>query len=137
MKPQIIISLILGFLGFLVSTYLTILHYKNIIPSCSITGGCDTVLTSKYSMLGPIPIALTGSLFFLAVIVVALLLLTNYKKTYIQTFYLLSAAGFLVSLVLIFTQAYLLHAFCEYCLTCEASAIGISILGFLNYKITK
>lgn len=134
---QVVLSLILGFIGFVVSAYLTILHYKNIIPSCSLTGGCESVLTSKYSMVGPLPIALLGSLFFLALIVVCLLILTNYKSGFVEAFYLFSGIGLLISLALIFIQAFILHAFCEYCLSCEASAIGISILAFWHFKSVK
>ena len=133
----ILYSLILGFLGFIVSAYLTILHYKNIIPPCTVSGGCETVLTSKYSMVGPIPVALLGILFFLAIIAVCVLILTSYKKIFLQSFYLMSAAGLLVALLLIFTQGFILHAFCQYCLICEASATGIAILAFLKYKSDK
>ncbi len=133
----ILYSLILGFLGFIVSVYLTILHYKNIIPPCTVSGGCETVLTSKYSMVGPIPVAVLGILFFLAIIAICVLILTNYKKMFLQGFYFLAATGFLVALLLIFTQGFILHAFCQYCLICEASATGITILAFLKYKSDK
>lgn len=130
----ILYSLILGFLGFLDATYLTILHYKNAIPPCTVSSGCETVLTSKYSMLGPLPVSLLGSLFYIAVIFLCLLILTNYKKIFIQVFYLISSAGFLVSLGLIYIQAELLHAFCQYCLLSEIISTGIVILSFLKYR---
>lgn len=126
-------SLILGFLGFLDATYLTILHYKNVIPPCTI-GSCETVMTSKYSMVGPLPLALLGSLFYLGVIVLCLLLITNYKRIFLDFFYLLVAIGFLVSLVLLYIQGFLLHAFCQYCLLSEAISTGLLILAFLKFK---
>src|SRR5690348_14780226 len=61
-------AIILSFLGFLDAAYLTILHYKNVIPPCSIAHGCETVLTSQYATLGPIPIALLGVFFYLVVL---------------------------------------------------------------------
>lgn len=134
----ILYSLILGFLGFIVATYLTILHYKNIIPPCSLTSNCEKVLTSQYATIGPIPVALLGSIFYLLVIAVALLLLTNNKKSYLNVFYFISAVGFTISWMLLGIQAFLIHAFCQYCLTSEAISTGIMILAWLdNRKRTK
>jgi uncharacterized membrane protein len=130
----ILYSIILGFLGFLVATYLTILHYKHIIPSCSISGGCERVLTSQFANIGPIPISLLGSLFYLTVIVLCILILTNYKKLFIDLFYAASAVGFLFSVVLILIQALILHAFCQYCLTSETVSTGILILAYFDYR---
>jgi uncharacterized membrane protein len=133
----IIYSLILGFLGFLDAAYLTILHYKNIIPPCTVTSGCERVLTSKYAMIGPIPVSLIGSLFYLSIIILCILILTNYKKAFLDTFYLLTGAGFIVSIVLIFIQEILLKAFCQYCILSEIISTGLIILAFLKFKADK
>lgn len=130
-------SLILGFLGFVVATYLTILHYKNILPPCSVTSGCETVLTSQYSVVLGVPVALLGSFFYLAVMLVCLLIITNYKKVFLNAFYALSIAGFAVSLLLIYIQAYLIHAFCQYCVLSEVISGGIIILAFLRLRQDK
>jgi len=102
----ILYSLILGFLGFIVATYLTILHYKNALPPCSLTSNCEKVLTSQFATIGPVPLALLGSVFYLTVIVLCILILTNYKKLFLNAFYFLVASGFVVSLVLIYIQSY-------------------------------
>lgn len=133
----ILYSLILGFLGFIVATYLTILHYKNIVPPCSVIANCEKVLTSQYATIGPISVALLGSVFYLLVMVICTLLLTNYKKIYLNAFYLLSITGFMVSVALIVIQAFILHAFCQYCLTSEAISTGILILAYLNFRKEK
>lgn len=147
MKPQqnpenflkdkfILYSLILGFLGFLDATYLTILHYKNVIPPCTI-GSCETVMTSKYSMIGAVPLALLGSLFYLGVIVLCLLIITNYRRIFLNAFYLLVTIGFLISVVLLYIQANLLYAYCQYCLLSEAISTGLVILAFLKFREDK
>ena len=130
-------SLILGFLGFLDSTYLTILHYKNIIPPCTVTSGCEVVLTSKYSMVGPIPISLLGTLFYLAIMAICILIITNYKEVFVKAFYGLVATGFLVSLILIYIQGGLLHAFCQYCLLSEIVSFGLVLMAFLKFRQDK
>jgi len=70
----IIYSAVLAFFGFLDALYLTIAHYKNLVPPCSVHFGCEKVLTSSFSMLGPIPMALMGVIFYLAVIIICLLI---------------------------------------------------------------
>ena len=133
----ILYSLILGFLGFLDATYLTILHYKNIIPPCTVTSGCERVLSSKYAMVGPIPLSLLGSLFYLSIIIICILLLTNYKKVFLETLYLLVGAGFIVSVVLLFIQEFLLKAFCQYCILSEIISAGLILLAFLKFRTDK
>lgn len=130
-------SLILGFLGFIVATYLTILHYKNILPPCNLTSGCELVLTSKYASILGIPVALLGSLFYLGVIILCFLIITNYKKLFLNAFYLLVALGFAVSLILIYIQGFLIHAYCQYCLISESISTGLLILAYLKMKNEK
>lgn len=133
----ILYSLVLGFLGFLVVTYLTVLHFKHIIPSCTVTGNCEKVLTSQFASIGPVPLALLGSLFYFAVIILCILIITDYKKVFVDLFYVVSAIGFLVSMVLIYIQAFILHAFCQYCLTSEVISTGIIILAYLDFSQRK
>ena len=130
-------SLILGFLGFIVATYLTILHYKNALPPCNLTSNCEKVLTSQFATIGPIPLALLGSLFYLTVIVLCVLILTNYKKIFLNAFYLWVIIGFIVSLILVGIQAFLIQAFCQYCLLAEAISTGLLILAYLKFKEDK
>lgn len=131
----ILYSLIVAFFGFLDATYLTILHYKNLIPPCTVTSGCEVVLNSKYAYLFGIPVALLGTLFYLAVILSCLLLITNYKKIFLQVFYGLVIIGFVVSLILIYIQAAILNAYCQYCLLSEATSTGLLVLAFLQFRI--
>lgn len=136
-NKNIVYSLILGFLGFIVASYLTILHFKNALPPCTLTSNCERVLTSEFASIGPIPLALLGALFYLSIIVLCVLILTNYKKVFLDAFYIVSAIGFAVSIILILIQAYIIHAFCQYCLASEAISTGIVVLAFLKYKEDK
>ena|SRR3989344_2906425 len=121
-KPFVFL-LVLSLAGFFNSSYLTILHYKNIIPPCTLARGCETVLTSQFSVIFGVPIALFGSLFFLTLIILLLLGKSNYFK-------LLILAGVVVSIILFCIQAFVLHAFCQYCLLSEAIILGIFVFSF-------
>ena len=156
---MIIITLIFALLGFLDATYLTILHYKNVIPPCSFHHSCETVLTSKFATIGPVPISLLGTLFYVSImILVGLLLERNADRNQIklrssenqklrksdqsdtqssirvlsehhlkQMLFLITASGIVVSAILVYIQAFILHAFCQYCLTSE----GINLVLFI------
>jgi uncharacterized membrane protein len=129
----IIYSLVLGFFGFLDSLYLTISHYKNIVPPCTIHG-CETVLTSSFSMVGPIPLALFGVLFYLTIIIVSLLIVVEGRKQLLKFFHFTVLVGFLFSVMLFLIQALIIKSFCQYCLLSEVIATGLLILSLLQLK---
>src|SRR3989338_3922215 len=68
-KVIAIAFLIVSFIGFLDSSYLTVQHYRGEPPSCAIFTGCETVAESKYAVAGPIPLALLGLLYYLAIFI--------------------------------------------------------------------
>lgn len=119
--------LILSLAGFFDSAYLTILHYKNLIPPCTIALGCEKVLTSKYATISGVPISLFGVFFFLALIFLLLLGLNKYFK-------LLNLAGVGVAVILLYLQVFVLRAYCQYCLLVEAIIFAIFILSFIPKK---
>lgn len=120
--------LLLSIAGFFDSAYLTISHYKNIIPPCTVARGCETVLTSQFSTILGIPVALVGSLYFLILIFI---ILSNLKL--FRYFRIFAFLGVLVSIFFFYTQAFILHAFCQYCLLSEVIIFAIFILSF-KYK---
>ncbi|HZJ18169.1 MAG TPA: vitamin K epoxide reductase family protein [Patescibacteria group bacterium] len=123
---HLIPALVLSFLGFIDASYLTIVHYRDALPNCSILKGCDIVTTSALSTIGGIPIALFGALFYLALSFFAILIITHPHKTWVQLFSLTAYLGFLVSLFLFLLQIIVLRAICQYC-------IGSEIISFLIY----
>lgn len=128
MKLKKIILLLLSIAGFFDSAYLTILHYKNIIPPCSIVKGCETVLTSQFSTILGIPVALVGSLYFLVLI---FLILANLKLGLFRYFKILALLGVLVSIFFFSIQAFILQAFCQYCLLSEVIILAIFGISFV------
>lgn len=114
------LGIILAFLGFLDAIYLTVIHYKHIIPPCTIShGGCEVVLTSQFATIGSIPIALFGAAYYFTVFTAIL----SYKQSrykWLITFSLwITGVGLLVSLFLVAIQIFVLHSFCQFCLGSE------------------
>ena len=136
-RNLIIAILILGFLGFLDTSYLTILHYKNLIPPCTISNGCETVLTSKFATVLGIPIALLGSLFYTSVIAACILFYHNSKKIFAKTIFLIASAGIAVSILLFYIQLAIIKSFCQYCILSEIINFSIFYLSYLLLKSGK
>jgi uncharacterized membrane protein len=127
-KYACLISIILAFLGFLDATYLSILHFKHIIPPCTLAHSCDIVLTSKYATIGSIPIALIGSVFYLTLLLLLFLFLDIKYRIFILLLRLFVFLALCISIFLVIIQAAILHAFCQYCLASE----GINMLLFIS-----
>ncbi len=108
--------IIFAILGFADSAYLTAKHYFALPLPCTILNGCDAVLTSTYSMVGPIPLAALGVAFYLSVILLAAHAYTSTtSRRYDLALFALTAVGFVMSIIFEGIQAFIIHAFCEYC----------------------
>jgi uncharacterized membrane protein len=130
----IIAFFFLALVGFADATFLAVEHYRGVTPPCSIVEGCEEVTTSKYSMVGPIPIALIGSLYYLTILVLTVGYLDLKKYSLIKLAAYLSFAGFITSLGLIYLQLFVIDAICLYCM---ASATTSTLLAVLGIKIVK
>ena len=108
--------LIGGFVGFIDSSYLSVLHYKNIIPPCSILGECENVLTSRYAVIWGVPTALFGTFYYLVVVILSVLYLDTKRIKYLTLAMGAITLGFLFTLWFLYLQAFVIKAFCEYCL---------------------
>src|SRR3989344_4204117 len=119
----IIFFAIVSFVGMADTIYVTINHYKGVIPPCTLLNGCETVLTSKYSEIFGIPIALIGALFYSTVFLSALAYLKTKNNKIIIFCLVLTALAFLMSVLFIYIQFFVIKAVCEYCLTSAAASI--------------
>ena len=117
---------VLAVLGLLVSMYLTTSHYLGYIPPCTITHGCEAVLTSKYSILFGLPLSLWGIGFFFAVIVSCLL--ANHYKIWRTLLLVVLSVGGLASLVFLSLQFFVIKNICQYCLTADTLTILLLLL---------
>ena len=116
---------ILAFAGFLISFYLTLTHYRNAIPPCYVTSGCESVVTSRYATIAGIPLSLIGAIFFTIMFYLGISLAQGPPKLVVRTYDLLAFAGILAAVVLFLLQAVVLKAYCIYCLGTEVIALLI------------
>ncbi len=119
----VIAALVVALLGFADATYLTVEHYQGVIPPCT-TGGCEIVLTSAFSTVMGIPVALLGSIYYLLICIGLFAYLDTRKTAILRTTMFLPCLGFIGSLWFIYLQAFVIKSYCQYCLV----SAGISTL---------
>ncbi len=121
----------LAYAAFVVSTYLTITHYRGYVSPCYVVQGCEAVQTSKYSVVLGVPVALAGAVAFGLLFYLAVGLLRGPARWLVLTFKVLAFLGALAVIPLFLVQAVVLKAFCSYCLLIEALMLAIWVLSFL------
>lgn len=120
-------------IGFADATYLTIEHYANKIPPCVI-GSCETVLSSSYATVAGIPVALGGAIYYFIILVLLLLYIDMKKEIILRSALLFTTVGFLASVYFFFIQAFVLHAFCQYCLISALTSTILFITAIAIFK---
>jgi uncharacterized membrane protein len=110
------------------ATYLTVQALTGETITCGGSPDCFRVLGSSYSKLGGIPVAIIGALAYFTVFTFATFAAFGYSWAP-RFVALIAAAMFLMTLWLLYVQAFLLHAYCRYCLF--SAAITFLIAGLL------
>ena len=121
----------LSFAGFVVATYLTFVHFRGYVSPCYVVHGCETVQTSKYSVVLGVPVALAGAVFFAFMFYLGVGLLTAGRPWVLRTVQVLSFVAALAMIPLFLLQAIVLQAFCSYCLATEAIVLATWVVTFL------
>lgn len=132
-KRLYIATALLSLVGLADALYLTIQHVTGQSVRCTVTSGCSEVLSSSYAVVGGFPLAALGAAAYFSVFSLATLAIFGYR---IAGKLLLPLIGgmFLVSVYLIYLQAFVLRAFCQYCLLSAAVTIGLTICALLAWK---
>lgn len=130
---------LLAIAGIIDATILTIEHYTRDGLSCGFTGGCSRVLTSQYSelpILG-IPIALLGVVFYAVVLFLVMFSVINREAIRRLPILAWSTIGFVSSLGLTYIQAFILKAWCQYCLLSALTSTLIFITAVIYWQKTR
>lgn len=122
--------------GFLDAVYLTVSHYTGTI-NCSVIAGCQEVLSSKYSEVFGIPLALLGAAFYLFILINALLYIDNQNKYSKLALSYIPVFGFIFSLVLLYLMFFVINAVCQYCLLSATTSTLLFILSIIFTKKNK
>ena len=120
-----------AYAGFVISLYLTFVHYRGYVSPCYVVKGCEAVQTSKYSVVLGVPLALLGTVYFGLMFYLGIGLLTGSRLQVVRVYKLLAFLGALAIIPLFLLQAVVLKAFCTYCLATEVIMLVLWVVSFL------
>jgi uncharacterized membrane protein len=120
------ITALLSLVGLADSIYLTVEHLAGRAVRCTVTGGCEEVLTSSYATVGGVPLAGIGALAYFVVFSAAILAAFGNRAAGDLLLYLV-ALMLAVSVYLFILQAFVLHAFCQFCLLSAAVTLLLAL----------
>jgi uncharacterized membrane protein len=119
---------VLALVGLLDSLYLTAEHVSGRSVRCMVVSGCDTVLQSGYATIfGDVPLAAAGAAAYFLAFSLATLAAFGYQSAR-RPLAALVALMFLFTLWLLYVQAFVLNAFCTYCLISAAVTTALTLL---------
>ena len=125
------VAAVVALFGLADGIYLTVEHVTGRTAQCIASSGCQDVLSSKYAAIGPIPLASLGALAYFTAFSTALLAAFGSAKCR-SLFALLVAIMFAVTLWLFYLQAFVLHAFCDYCLFSAGVTTVLTLIAITN-----
>lgn len=126
--------------GLFLGAYLTLYHYGFVgTLACGISS-CETVQTSRWSMFLGLPVATWGAGFYALMLVLCVIgsqpALADSKR--LSTILLvLSAWGALFTAWLNSLEAFVIHAWCEWCLGSAAMVLLLLVLAILDWRETR
>ena len=101
------------------ATFLSVQSLTGETLSCGGSPDCFKVLGSSYAKIGSVPVALLGAVAYFCVFTFATFAAFGYARA--RTFLIPTiGAMFLATLWFLYVQAFLLHAYCRYCLLSAA-----------------
>jgi uncharacterized membrane protein len=114
-----IIAAGIALVGLAEATYLTVLYLAGETAVCGGSADCFQVLGSPYARIGQVPVSALGALAYFSVFSFATFAAFGYPRARILLA-ITVCSMFAVTLWLLYVQAFLLHAFCRYCLVSAA-----------------
>lgn len=117
-------------IGLIDSIYLTVEHLSGRSVKCTIVKGCSEVLSSPYASVRGVPLALIGAIAYFIVFSLATLAAFDYRSAG-KLLPGIVGVMFLTTLWLFYLQAFVIKAFCQFCLLSALVTLVLTILIFL------
>ena len=126
---------VLGVVGMGISVYLIFVHYNGVSAICLPTMNCDAVLSSRYSAMWGVPLAVFGLLMYGALTMLGLWSFTakeEWQDRLAVGIYTLALASLLFTIYLYYLEIFEIHAFCTWCIGSSIVVLAIFVLSLLN-----
>jgi uncharacterized membrane protein len=113
----------LALIGLGISIYLTVLKLAGEVPLCVVGGGCESVQTSRYSVLLGIPVAAYGAAWSAVALAAVVAWWRTGDRRALLVLYLGGLAGTLMEGYLVYLELFVIHAVCSWC-----AAYGVTVV---------
>ena len=124
-------AVVIALVGLGDAVYLTVQHFTSEKLPCSLITGCEQVLTSEYAEFYGIPTAAFGAAaYFLAFCFALLAAFGNRAMWFLYG--LLTLLMFLVTAWLVYLQAFVIEAFCQFCLLSALTTTLLFIIALVS-----
>jgi uncharacterized membrane protein len=123
------VAAVISLAGLADAILLTVEHLTGGNLTCVVAAGCSEVLASRFAMVGGIPIAALGAAAYFGTFSAATLGAFGYRWAGIALT-LLIGPMLGTTLWLLYVQAFVLHAFCDYCIL--SAAFTFSLVGLIT-----
>jgi uncharacterized membrane protein len=125
------VTALLSLVGLGDALYLTVQDLTGQSLRCTIVSGCSEVLSSPYAHIGPVPLALLGAVAYFTVFSLAILAAFGYRLAR-PSLAALVTIMFLMTLWLLYLQAFVIHHFCQYCLLSAAVTTTLTAIVWVS-----
>ncbi len=122
-----LITALVSLIGLADSIYLTVEHLTGQSLRCTFISGCSEVLSSPYSHIGSVPLAAVGAIAYFAVFDLSILAAFGHRFAR-PLLAGLVALMFMMTLWLLYLQAFVIHHFCQYCLLSAAVTMTLAVI---------
>ncbi len=130
-----LLAAVVALCGVADAIYLTIKHYTGDPVPCSIVAGCEQVLTSPYAEIFGIPLAMFGAAAYFVAFSLAILAAFGNRLIW-RLFGVQVVLMVLFTAWLIYLQAFVIQAFCQFCLISAAITFTLFVI-FLASNLAK
>lgn len=128
---------LVAFVGLADASYLTVEHLSGRSVRCMIVSGCDEVLQSSYATVGGhVPVAALGALAYFTVFSLATLALFGYAGAR-RLVAPVVALMFLATVWFVYLQAFVIQAFCVYCLLSAGVTTTLALLTLVRLLLAR
>jgi uncharacterized membrane protein len=126
------VTAVLALFGLADATFLTIMHLTGDDSICGPSSGCSTVLGSVYASIHGMPTAAFGVVAYFIVFSTAICAAFGYRRA-AGLLALTVTVMFLVTLWFLYLQAFVIHAYCPFCLLSAALTFVLAGITVATY----
>ena len=128
-----LILILLSVLGTLDAAYLSYAHLLD-SGGCGTGSRCDEVMASPYSSLGGVPLSVFGLGLYVAILIASWRSLHgNLRAESMRWVSLFALVGNLPTLFLLYLQAFVIGAWCPFCILSAATILSILVLSLTDH----